>query len=489
MKSWLFTRFLSFSVWASKSLFDKLYKTYERNFHKKLPVVLVTGTLGKSSVTLLLHELFEQNGYEVISGASKGDNLNTIFGLTMVLSGEERYLLRKNKVLGAILYTFSALGKLIFGRYRLSEKSIFLFEIGYNDNRGAELYYPVFKDKLELLIVTACTWEHAAFFPAEFAVNEFRTIQNHLPKVWQEIFLDPAIDGKIKNIALEQFKICECGGDILAPTQINQVENSLVFKSNLSEEYQTVQVSRDGDLGLKTDKYTFSSQYLLPQTFARNGLILDLVAKKYDLAAELVSQLLKNLSLPNGRFSLLNGQNGSTIVDSTYNSDPASLNSFLEIIREIIPIVNKLEKYVLSPKHYLILGEMRELGATAKPEHEKALRLLIALNKQFGDYIENTYLLGSEWLKCDVDSKLKVDGAISYIFFEGQTWKVLAKAGDINREIDKQGLRPNSWVWLKGSQNTIFLEIVAEHLLMNKEDKERLCRRGESWDQLRQKYI
>jgi uncharacterized phage protein gp47/JayE len=41
-------------------------------------------------------------------------------------------------------------------------------------------------------------------------------------------------------------------------------------------------------------------------------------------------------------------------------------------------------------------------------------------------------------------------------------------------------------VLVKGSQNTLYLERVVELLLLDKRDREKLCRRGKYWDRVRQ---
>ena len=55
--------------------------------------------------------------------------------------------------------------------------------------------------------------------------------------------------------------------------------------------------------------------------------------------------------------------------------------------------------------------------------------------------------------------------------------------------LDEKSIRPNNWIWLKGSQNTIYLEVLVQHLLANKEDAINLCRQGKQWDEARAEFV
>jgi ribonuclease HII len=140
------------------------------------------------------------------------------------------------------------------------------------------------------------------------------------------------------------------------------------------------------------------------------------------------------------------------------------------------------------PKFYIVLGEMRELGVTATQAHNEVLDNILRLGKQWSHYIENIYLLGNEWVKCDDDGIVKIEDQVNFISYRNQLFKVFKKAGDIKSLLTKETIKPNSWVWIKGSQNTIFLEILVKHLLNNPEDNNKLCRNTKSWDKLRQKF-
>ena len=78
-----------------------------------------------------------------------------------------------------------------------------------------------------------------------------------------------------------------------------------------------------------------------------------------------------------GRLQLRRGRNGSWLIDDSYNANPSSLRVGLETLRE------------LPGHHWLLLGEMAELGAFADDSHREAGRLARSLG------VERLYALGA----------------------------------------------------------------------------------------------
>ena len=133
---------------------------------------------------------------------------------------------------------------------------------------------------------------------------------------------------------------------------------------------------------------------------------------------------------------------------------------------------------------------MRELGSIGVNLHAKILDRLLEISQKYSDYINEIILIGASWHALDQDQILKVNSIENFrwIRYRQSNWKVYETAGAIKRAIDLDQIRPVSWFWVKGSQNTIFLELVVEHLLANPHDSRLLCRRGSVWDDVRAKY-
>ena len=114
---------------------------------------------------------------------------------------------------------------------------------------------------------------------------------------------------------------------------------------------------------------------------------------------------------------------------------------------------------------------MRELGTMSKTLHEEvAKKILQTLNVAI--------LIGPLSQKY-IMPVLRKNGFSYYSFLN------FTSAKKTILEI----IKPKDMILVKGSQNTLFLERAVEVLLENQKDKEKLCRRGEHWDRIREKTL
>jgi UDP-N-acetylmuramyl pentapeptide synthase len=480
-------------TWIAKKFLAKFQEKYFSQYNAKLPIILVAGTAGKSSMTLLLKQLFEANNWKVYSGASKTRCLNSVTGLVMTIGGFVTDFEGSYGLVNKVKFVFLSAIKYFSLTFDEPQNTILIYEIGFNEQHDAEKFCDIFADSVDTIIITNLTYEHSFGFEKEFDENGYLQLKPHLPKVWQQIFENPEVESRLKNIALEQCKLIRTSRSLIMPTQIGLVDNMVLNMSQGEEDIHELQAFRGDNFQLKAEnKYNFSSNYLFPITFAKVSYQLEIIQKRFGLADSSLPYLLENLNIPNGRFSKLDAVLKGTIIDSTYNSDPASLSGFLDLFEEVVTKYSTADfdseeflELVMAPKHYLILGEMRELGETSIQEHSLVLTRLKEIKQKYEHYIEGVYLIGQEWLKCDEQGFSKKDGPVSFVMYKDEVFKIYDRAGDINSVLTDDTLRPQSWYWVKGSQNTIFLEIVVEHLLRNKNDVEQLCRRGEEYDEIR----
>jgi hypothetical protein len=487
---------MQIGMWFARKLLVKLRNSYSQKYHQQLPIVVVAGTVGKSSTTLLLKNMFEKAGWVVYSGASKEKCLNSVTGLTMVLGGFELDFEGKSGKLNKILFIIKSLQSFLFDRYELKENTILIYEIGFNEQFESSHFTYIFEDFVDVLVLTNLTYEHSFGFEKEFDENAYQVIKLELSPHIQLLFENPTVESRLKNIVLEQFKLFSIAKHHIYPINFGSITNSFEYDLKGNIEVANPIITRKSDMSLVVNnEFIFDKNYLLPETFGKVAEMVNIIGKKYTIAGEIIQETMKHLEVPNGRFSLLKGVKHSTIVDSTYNSDPASLFGFLDLATEIIETqksytVDQLEEQglVQCPKHVLVLGEMRELGETAQEEHENILKRLKQMSDIYKDHIENIYLLGTEWFKCDTEGISKIDGNIHFISYSQTIFKVFLRAGDITTLLTDDQIRPNSWFWVKGSQNTIFSEIIVEHLLADKQDSSKLCRHGKEWDDVRSKW-
>ncbi len=159
---------------------------------------------------------------------------------------------------------------------------------------------------------------------------------------------------------------------------------------------------------------------------------------------EAVTNLQKNLILPPSRSSILEGIKNTTIIDSSYNSSPIACQELLKFLNSF------------KTKKIAVLGDMRELGKSAKDEHQKIYELAI----KSADLIIS---VGSETQK--------------YFGNKSQKFNNWWQAADYLKE----QITGNETILIKGSQNTIFLEELVKSILKNPSDSKKICRQSKYW--------
>ncbi len=86
------------------------------------------------------------------------------------------------------------------------------------------------------------------------------------------------------------------------------------------------------------------------------------VAEHLDVDANKATVSLESMERTPGRMRILDGKDGSIIIDDSYNSSPTALKAALET----------LSKLNIKGKKIAILGDMRELGEVSDKEHRRA---------------------------------------------------------------------------------------------------------------------
>lgn len=107
-----------------------------------------------------------------------------------------------------------------------------------------------------------------------------------------------------------------------------------------------------------------------------NALAASACAISLGIALSNIKQGLESLSAVKGRLQIKQGLNQSRIIDDTYNANPTSLNAGLEVLNEFFG------------RHWLVIGDMGELGSDAEELHIQAG----IISKASG--IERLYALG-----------------------------------------------------------------------------------------------
>jgi UDP-N-acetylmuramyl pentapeptide synthase len=172
-----------------------------------------------------------------------------------------------------------------------------------------------------------------------------------------------------------------------------------------------------------------------------------------------IDLLAHNFVIEPGRSSLIEGVNGSIIIDSSYNASPGPTLDMLELLNKF-PSKRKLA----------LLGDMRELGDEVGTKHTEVIDQAIKI-------CDEVFLVGPLMRQYGLIDSPKV----KLHWYEN----ALRAATAI-----KPQLKKGDAVLVKGSQNTIFLETAVEKLMAHPNQADKLlCRRGEFWDRQRGKMI
>jgi UDP-N-acetylmuramoyl-tripeptide--D-alanyl-D-alanine ligase len=200
-------------------------------------------------------------------------------------------------------------------------------------------------------------------------------------------------------------------------------------------------------------------QHILPKEYREVFAASILASQQTGLTLEqIIASLEKNLTLPKGRSSLFKGIHNTLIIDSSYNASKSSTLAFLTLVK-------KLKSNTKRPVVF-VFGDMRELGSTARTEHEEVAEKTVGI-------IDYLYLVGP----LTREYVLPVIQEHDKEFKEVRWFDKSKRAG----EFLKEHLPKDAIVLFKGSQNTIFLEEAIKEILEDKKDTKNLCRQSPYW--------
>lgn len=199
---------------------------------------------------------------------------------------------------------------------------------------------------------------------------------------------------------------------------------------------------------------------LLPEHYAHTfGAAICCGLSQNISPAVILEALQTGVHLPPGRATLLEGINDSTILDSTYNASTRPMLDMLTLLSKV-PGKRKLA----------LLGDMRELGNVSQQEHERVAQ-------KAGEVCDKVFLVGPQMQSYVQPVLEKMDVPVQWCsnaYEAARLLQTVLKKGDV--------------LLVKGSQNTLLLEIAVEKLMAHPETADDLlCRRGAYWDKEREK--
>ncbi len=211
--------------------------------------------------------------------------------------------------------------------------------------------------------------------------------------------------------------------------------------------------------GLSTTiTYKDQSEKLTVPILGQHNLYSLLAAICVGLASELPLKAcitaLTDFQLPPGRLNLLNGVNGSRIIDGSYNANPASIRAALITLGKLKTPGRKI----------VLLGQMNDLGTeSGHLHHELGTTAAAVADEVIG-------VAGEAW------------GCVTAAKAAGIPAKFFTTAEEAADYLaPSYRLQAGDLLLVKGSQNGIRLEHAIAKLLADPADLQLLCRQDEYW--------
>ncbi len=244
------------------------------------------------------------------------------------------------------------------------------------------------------------------------------------------------------------------GDDNLIIKQLSRskAEIKQIHKKSL-QKYQVIPSSATR---FKINNKEYSFNFLLPEdTFyaiQATEILLQYLEVKEDIT-------FKGFTLPPGRNLVLHGIKDITIIDSSYNASPASMTASL----------NMYKLYPADQK-WAVIADMLEQGKEEKKTHQD-LAKLIATSK-----LDKVILMGPRVTQYTLPILKEIAPRLPMESF--QTPKEVL-------DYLQDNINGGETIFFKGAR---FLEGVIEHLLKDKTDVNKLCRREKVWVERRKKW-
>lgn len=200
----------------------------------------------------------------------------------------------------------------------------------------------------------------------------------------------------------------------------------------------------------KIDDKVYKFNFLLPEeSFYQIMSTLKLM----DYLKIPIDSSFANFKLPPGRSSLFQGIKNTTLVDSSYNANLSSVTVILKMFDKL-PAANK----------WAVLGDMLEQGNQEQSEHEKLAEVISKYD------FKKIILMGPRVSKY---THPKLKEAVNF-----ETPKEVL-------DYLQNNIQGGETILFKGAR---FLEGIIEHLLLDKKDASKLCRREKIWEDRRKEW-
>lgn len=413
---------------------EKYVKDYFKK-HPEVKLVVVTGSVGKTSTKRALGTLLSQK-YRL---QMENTNHNTELSAPLGILGIEYPV-------GNVKNPFEWLAVFRAARTRIKSPTgvdVIVQELG-TDHLGEIAHFSTYL-RPDVAVITGVTPEHMEFFGSLDAVAEEELTAANFSRL--------AVINR-DDTATEFAKY-------VANTNLTTYGTSGAAEYRFEEADFTLE---DGYIG-----HVIAPEFIQPlpvqiKVIGEHSLrpVMGAVAVglKLGLSAEDIQNGLKALAPVPGRMNLLKGIDHTVVIDDTYNSSPAAASAALQALYSL-----------QAPQRIAVLGSMNELGASSEEEHRRLGALcdpsLLSWVITIGEEAEKYLAPAARIRGCQV-----------------KTFHNAIEAGAFARSVSE----PGAAILVKGSQGNVYAEEAVKMLCLMSEDIE-LVRQSPEWMKTKDEFF
>lgn len=408
----------------------------------KPKIIGVSGSVGKTSSKDAIYIVLK-NHYKTRRSIK---NYNNEIGLPLTIIGEEA---QGRSTLGWIAVFLHAFNLILFTDKNYPE--VLILEMGID--RPGDMDYLNSIIKPDIAVLTLIDLVHVEHFGSQDKLSEekWKLIKNIKKNGLAIINLDDDNQkGVLKNV---KTKICTYGFDKSAEIRAENVHFSYKEDNNF---HKTRGVSFK--LFYRNESINVFLPNILSSSMVYAALVASSVAVNMDIHLVDIAKSLEDFQAPVGRLNLIKGIKNTIIIDDTYNSEPQSALSALNVLKSF-PIQDNVRRFA-------VLGDMLELGSYSEESHKELGRKVFTLG------IDKLITVGER--SRDIDR-----GAIEAGMLRDDIFNF--KSSDDAKIFVQNRIMEGDLVLVKGSQGIRMEKIVLEIMAEPMRAKELLVRQDESW--------
>lgn len=391
-------------------------------------IVAVTGSVGKTSTREAIAAVL---GVKMRTGQNR-KNYNNEFGLPLTLIGSDT---PGKSLFGWFAVFLKASGMILFKNKNFPE--VFILEMGV-DHPGDMAYLTEIVQP-DIAVVTTVGQSHLEYFGNEdnLAKEKGQLVRSLKAKGFAVLNYD---DERVRKMEkLTKTRVFDYGFS----------EKAKVRAQEISYSSGKAQIADQKGLSYKL---TYNGSFVpvrLPDALGKPSVYASLAAASVGLSFGMnlveIAQALEKFSQPKGRLRLIDGIDGTILIDDTYNASPQSTLAALEIGGSLnIP---------KGSKRFAVLGDMLELGGYTVEGHQAVGQAVV---ENHFDYL---FVVGERSLMTMAAAR-DLGLAEDSIFHFSNSEEVA--------DVLKGKLNPGDLVLIKGSQG-MRMERVAKSLLAEPE--------------------